>query len=148
MLGERKKLDKPGQGKRVGIGGGIEIGENALQAVFREVIEEMGTKQDGDIVFRLNSAEQVGIVYFLFPHKKDFPGYNQRCYIFISNDYSGKSIETNDIKPEWYPVNQPPKEFMWPDNLLWVPQALSGQKINGIFVYNENNQISDYKIES
>lgn len=148
IFGERKKLDRPGKGKRVGIGGGIEADETALQAVFREVIEEVGTSEKGDIVFQLNSAEQVGTVYFLFPHKKNSPGYNQRCYVFVSSDYSGTPIETKDIKPEWYPIDQLPVEFMWPDNLLWVPQVLAGQNVNGTFVYDENNKIADYRIES
>lgn len=148
IFGERKKLDRPGLGKRVGIGGGVELGEDRLQSVFREVIEEIGTKENGDVVFELKSAQQVGVVYFLFPHKKDSPGYNQRCYIFLSDDYSGTPIETKDIKPEWYPINNLPEEFMWKDNLLWVPQVLAGQNFNGVFVYDENNQIVDYKLES
>lgn len=147
ILGERKKLDKPGLGKRVGIGGGVEKGETELETTLREVIEEIGTDDDGNVVFQLKSAEPIGTVYFLFPHLKDEPGYNQRCYVFVSREFEGTPVETKPIKPEWYPIDELPEKFMWPDNLLWVPQVLRGEKINGIFLYDENNKVIDYRLE-
>ncbi|MEP7104204.1 MAG: NUDIX domain-containing protein [Candidatus Dojkabacteria bacterium] len=138
LLGGRKKKDKPGLGKRVGIGGGIEENEDALQATKREAMEEIGVK--------INSAKQVGVVYFLFPHKRDEPGYNQRCYVFTCDDWEGSPIESEVIKPEWYPIDELPEQFMWPDNLLWVPQVLKGENVNGIFLYEEG-KVVDYKLE-
>lgn len=151
IFGERKKKDKPGFGARVGIGGKIEERDGTLlQTTFRETIEEIGTKlggKDKTVYFELKSAKEVAVVYFLFPHKKDIPGSSMRCYVFVSDDYVGNPVESDEIKPEWYPIDQLPEEFMWPDNLLWVPKVLAGDSINGIFLYAENGKLADYRIE-
>jgi 8-oxo-dGTP diphosphatase len=144
LLGERKKVDKPGLGKRVGIGGGIEDSETPIQATLREVIEEVGTKEDGQIVFEIQNAEEVGIVYFLFPH---IPEDSQRCFVFICKEWEGVPVETNAIKPEWHKIESLPEEFMWHDNLYWVPKVLAGEKVKGIFVYDENKKVKDYRFE-
>lgn len=139
LLGERKKKGKPGLGKRVGIGGGIEPNESPEQAVYREVEEEISINKDEEVVFKLNKLTQMGIVYFIFPHKKDEPGWNQRCFVFTCDDFSGDPVETEVIKPEWYDIDKLPFEFMWEDNRYWLPQVLGGEKVEGVFVYDQSN---------
>lgn len=140
LLGLRKKVSL-GLGENLisGIGGKIgdklEIkNENASEALIREFKEE--------IKITPKKFEDFGEVSFIFPHN---PKWNQKVKIFLIYSWTGKESETEAIKPMWFEQKKLPVERMWKDNAVWLPQVLSGKKINSIFLLDENNKVIEEK---
>ncbi|MBU0975197.1 MAG: NUDIX domain-containing protein [Patescibacteria group bacterium] len=137
LLGLRKKVALDlGKYLITGIGGKIENGESAEEAVAREVEEEIKVK--------LQELTRIGKVIFLFPNK---PAWNQEVYIYASTRWEGEPTETEPIKPNWYSTDKLPASQMWEDNLYIIPEVLKGKKIDAIFLYDNNKRVVEYHIK-
>ena len=137
LLGIRKKVSF-GLGEELiaGIGGKIEEGETAVDALKREVKEE--------VEIEIEDIREMGRVLYLFPHK---PNWNQRVTIYIIDTWHGDPSETDVIKPLWFHKDKLPNSRMWPDNLITIPLVISGKQIEGVFLYDENGKIIEQKID-
>lgn len=120
-----------GTGKVVGIGGHVEPGESVVQAICREVDEESGL---GVAAMDLIPA---GTVEFVFPARPDFDMFTT---IFLCRKFSGVAVESDEIVPQWYPVDQLPQERMWADAIHWLPAFLAGQRGHWRVVLNNDNE--------
>ncbi len=128
MLGRKKT--GVGAGKIVGIGGKIEPGETPSQAAARELLEETRVVVDeADLEFR-------GIADFRFPNKA---AYTMIAHVFVAQRWLGEPSETDEIAPVWYPISQLPFDLMWADARHWLSGVLEGGRINGVFVFNDDN---------
>lgn len=142
LLGVRKKSSLGlGENLLAGIGGkvGDEVGfenETFEQAMVREAREEIGIE--------IKTLVDMGRVRFVFPHK---PKWNLDTRVYQIHHWEGEPVETDAIKPLWYPKDQLPNEQMWKDNALWVPKILMNEKINVLFIYNEENEVVEYLFE-
>lgn len=140
LLGLRKKVSL-GLGENLIAGIGGKVGDNPeikdetfSEALIRECREEIGIK--------ITSFEEMGKVRFIFPHK---PKWNQVVKVYVVSKWEGIPQETEAIKPLWYKIDELPKEQMWDDNSYWVPKVLSGEKINIVFLYGEDNKVKEYE---
>lgn len=134
LLGKRK--EGMGTGNYVGIGGKLEGGETEVDAVIREMQEEISVTP---IEF-----ERKGSVKFFFPEKEKW---NQEVVLFTCTKWEGEPTESEEIIPEWFNVSSLPYEGMWDDAPLWIPKVLNGESINGIFVYDEtNSKVKEYEL--
>jgi 8-oxo-dGTP diphosphatase/2-hydroxy-dATP diphosphatase len=61
--------------------------------------------------------------------------------------YEGEPIESEEMKPQWWPIINIPYLYMWPDDLYWLPQVLKGKKVIGDFLFADQNILLDYDIE-
>ncbi len=118
-----------GAGKVNAPGGHIEQGETALEAAVRETEEEVGLTP-------LNLTE-AGTLYFQFTG-----GLKLKGTVFTSYSYTGVLTETDEADPFWISIGEIPYDKMWEDDLLWLPQVISGKKIVGKFIFNEDKMIS------
>lgn len=123
-----------GKGKYNGFGGKVKDGETLEEAVTREVFEEAGIKiknpeRVGKILFKFESGEEEHIVHF-----------------FKVNKTKGTPKESDEMKPEWFDIENIPYEKMWADDKYWLPLLLSGKKSKGKFHFDKNLEISDYKL--
>jgi 8-oxo-dGTP diphosphatase len=109
-----------GRGKVVGVGGHVEPGETAIQAVCREVMEEISVV--------VNAADLIpaGIIDFVFPAR---PEWNMATTVYLTRAWEGEPSESDEIAPEWFPVSKLPVERMWADAEHWLPAMISGQRI-------------------
>jgi 8-oxo-dGTP diphosphatase len=120
-----------GAGKVVGVGGHLEAGESAAQAVCREVQEEIYvTVREEDLV-------PAGTVEFVFPAR---PSWDMFSTVFMTRRWVGEPAESDEIAPQWHPVASLPHEHMWADAEHWLPAMLSGQQLAVRVVLNSDNE--------
>ncbi|MDP3380523.1 MAG: hypothetical protein Q8S84_03130 [bacterium] len=61
-------------------------------------------------------------------------------HIFFINDYSLEIIETDEIKPMWFDIDNIPYDKMWADDIYWLPRVLAGEKnIEYNFYFDKDN---------
>lgn len=112
-----------GTGLWNGFGGKLEEGESLVQALEREVFEEAGIK--------VESLEKVGFLDFKFNTGEELD-----CHVFKTDKYSGEPKETEEMRPQWFSVEEIPFENMWPEDLFWLPLMLAGKKFKGKFLFD------------
>ena len=129
-----------GAGKYAGFGGRVEAGETVAAAAIRELEEESGLKVSAE------HLQRVGHLTFLFPAK---PSWNQVVHVFLASTWHGKPVESEEMIPAWFPVDEVPYEQMWQDAAYWLPAILAGQRIRARFTFQGDNEtVDEVRIES
>ena len=123
LLGMKKRGF--GAGRWNGFGGKLNVDETVEQAARREMKEEAGIE--------LTDLEKVGVIDFEFQGKPGILEVN----IFRSTDFSGEPVEGEEMKPQWFGLDQIPFAQMWPDDIYWFPLFLAGKKFTGRFFFGE-----------
>lgn len=112
-----------GAGKFNGPGGRLEPGETPLQAILREVREE--------IVVTPTGISRAGELWFQFAD-----GYSLHGTVFMADGFVGEPRETDEAIPHWFPVDALPYHEMWADDRIWMPAALAGRLFIGRFLFD------------
>jgi 8-oxo-dGTP diphosphatase len=120
-----------GTGKIVGLGGHVEPGESPAEAAAREAKEESG------IQVTFDSLLAMAHLTFLFPAH---PAWDMDVEIFTTADWAGQAAETEEIRPQWFPVAALPYDRMWQDASHWLPRVLAGERLTATFTYAEDNE--------
>jgi 8-oxo-dGTP diphosphatase len=123
-----------GKGKINAPGGRIEDGETPMEAAVRETAEETGLTP-------LNLEERVELS-FIFTN-----GYSLHGRAFFATDFTGEMTETPEADPFWCDLEEIPFDSMWEDDSLWIPRALEGEKLKGLFIFEEDRMLSHRIIE-
>jgi 8-oxo-dGTP diphosphatase len=129
LLGHKKT--GLGTGKIVGLGGHVEPGESAAEAAAREVKEESG------ICVTPGSLALAAHVTFLFPAR---PSWDMDVEIFTTAGWAGEAAESEEIRPQWFPVAALPFDRMWDDAPRWLPRVLAGEHLRATFTYAGDNE--------
>jgi len=119
-----------GQGKYDGFGGKIELGETPLVAAIRELEEESGLQVAPEHV------QYVGHMTFVFPAK---PDWSQIVHAFVATEWAGKPVETLEMIPTWFELQDLPYARMWDDSAYWLPRILAGGRLRGRIVFRPDN---------
>ena len=128
-----------GEGKIVGFGGKIELGETIEEAAKREMEEETGIK------VKLENLKKVADLTFLFPYKKSG---EHRVHVFAAHQWRGEALERDEMIPIWFKFDELPYARMWDDGQYWLPHMLAGERVAGRFVYERDNQtVGEWGIE-
>ena len=129
-----------GIGKWNGPGGKFNTKEgdkNIWDTAIRETEEEIGIKP--------KDIKEVGVLNFTFPHNSEW---DQNVHIFLVKDWDGEPIESEEMLPKWFNIDEIPFNKMWEDDKYWLPEVLNGKKIKkGNFIFAKGNKIKDYEIE-
>lgn len=135
LLGMRKKVAS-GMGVNLIAGIGGKLGdtdaikdESPAEGLIREMREEIGVTP--------TQYTELGRVRFIWP---DHLNWSQDVKIYTVQKWVGEPIETEVIKPIWFPINNLPLDQMWEDNAAWVPQSLAGYKVDMVFLIGNNNK--------
>jgi 8-oxo-dGTP diphosphatase len=129
-----------GHGKYNGFGGKIKEGESVEQGAARELEEECG------LIVKGSQLEHVGVLDFIFPANKAL---QHDVHIFVARAWLGQAVETEEMKPKWFSLNEIPYKQMWQDDIYWLPKILAGEKVSGRVVFSDNNEdLVEVKIQS
>jgi 8-oxo-dGTP pyrophosphatase MutT (NUDIX family) len=116
-----------GEGKWNGVGGKVQPDESVSHAAVRETEEEIGVmaaERDmefmGELHFRSSTNEKL----------------NWDVHVFFLRAWQGEPQESEEMRPQWYPIDQLPFDRMWPDDRHWLPRLLAGEKIVGDFEFD------------
>jgi mutator protein MutT len=119
-----------GQGKWNGAGGKVEQGEAPLQAAVRETQEEIGVTP--------KNARKVAEIDFYMSHD---PSFNHFAHIFVATEWEGDIHETEEMRPEWFLLDNIPYERMWGDDIAWLPDVLEGKRFKATYTLDEHDNI-------
>ena len=128
LLGMKKKGF--GAGKYNGFGGKVENGETIEAAALRELREESG--------LMVENAKKSAVLTFKFPHK---PEWDQVVHVFTADTWAGNPIETDEMKPEWFDIENIPFSKMWTDDPHWLPHVLAGKFVTATFAFSPDESI-------
>ncbi|MDJ1371213.1 8-oxo-dGTP diphosphatase [Gulosibacter molinativorax] len=127
LLG-RKKYGL-GEGKLVGLGGKLHPGEHPRYAAIREIEEESSVFVDP------KALQHTGLLTYIFPTK---PSWSQESWVYLCRDWIGHPIETEELVPEWHPLDDAPLARMWSDAQYWLPRALQGNFIRASYIFGHD----------
>lgn len=134
LLGRKKK--GLGLGKFVAPGGKLEPGEGVLDAMIREVEEEVG------LAVLREDLVPLGLLTYLFPHR---PTWTQQSSVFVARAWSGVAVESNELAPEWFPLDELPLVEMWDDAKHWLPALLEGHAVVETFTFGEDASSVEFR---
>ncbi len=122
-----------GVGKINGYGGKLLEGETFEECVLRETKEE----------------STVDVLSFFYHGEMlvDEPARLNICHVFSSNNWAGEPVETEEMLPNWFLVNEIPYERMWETDAHYVPFVLEGKKIKAFFKYDENSKLVEVSVK-
>lgn len=132
LLGMKKRGF--GMGKWNGFGGKVNANETILEATKREL------KEEADI--DTNDLIEMGIIEFEFKRNPEI----LEVHIFKGLNYTGKPKEGEEMKPEWFKIDEIPFDKMWPDDKYWFPMLLDNKRFEGRFVFGERGEILEYRL--
>lgn len=135
LLAEKKRGF--GVGKINGVGGKVERGETIEQAMIRETQEEIG-------VTPINFTKMAIVTFdeWMNGERKLIV-----TNVYTATDYIGKIIETDEMKPKWFKLNEIPYNEMFEDDKIWLPEILKGNKLTAEFVYDKDFNMISYKMD-
>jgi 8-oxo-dGTP diphosphatase/2-hydroxy-dATP diphosphatase len=134
LLGMKKRGF--GEGRWNGFGGKVKEDESIEGAMKREMSEECSIDVEG--------VELVGILDFQF--QKDMSE-TLKVHIFRANDFTGEPTESEEMKPQWFNIDEIPFGKMWSDDPFWFPLFLQGKKFKGRFLFGENDTVLEKELE-
>jgi 8-oxo-dGTP pyrophosphatase MutT (NUDIX family) len=130
-----------GMGKWNGAGGKVEPGETPLQAAIRETEEEVGVSP--------KQPRKVAEIDFYITTEPDFNNY---AHIYVADEWRGDPHETEEMRPQWFPLDAIPYATMWGDDSAWLPDVLAGKRFKATYTLDGDDAIvaskTDYLNES
>ena len=128
-----------GIGKWNGAGGKMDLekDKDILDTTIRETKEEIGVK--------VKNIEKVAVLSFFFENKEEW---NQDVHVYFAREWDGDPVESEEMKPKWFDLDNIPYEETWGDDEFWLPRVLAGEKVKGSFFFNkEGDKIIKHNIK-
>ncbi|XP_045680941.1 oxidized purine nucleoside triphosphate hydrolase [Phyllostomus hastatus] len=132
LLGMKKRGF--GAGRWNGFGGKVEEGETIEDGAKRELQEECGVTAD-----TLHKAGRIEFEFEGQPERMD-------VHIFRADSVQGTPAESDEMRPQWFPLDRIPFADMWPDDSYWFPLLLQKRKFHGYFKFQGQDTILDYQL--
>lgn len=117
-----------------GFGGKVEVRETIEDAAKREALEECG--------LLIKVLEKRAVHQFSFEGSEDL----LEVHTFLALAWEGEPRETEEMRPQWFPLEGIPYASMWPDDALWLPQFLAGKKLITRFHFGAGDTVLEYDV--
>lgn len=125
-----------GAGRWNGVGGKLDLGETIEQALIRESQEEIG-------VSPIDYQHMADITFHEF---HDGESHDMAVSVYTATEWAGEPVESEEMAPQWFKLDNIPYDEMWPDDPYWLPQVLAGKRLVAEFNLDENDTITGYDI--
>lgn len=120
-----------------GFGGKLEAGETILDAMVREVQEECGITP---LIWR-----KAAVLDF---HFNINTSWDQQVHVYEVAEWEGEAVETEEMAPKEFDISAIPYADMWIDDMVWLPLVLRGQRIRGLFIFNDMEELSHVHVST
>lgn len=117
-----------------GAGGKVKDEETPLEAVLRETQEEIGIIPQNPI--------HCGTLNFFFEDGNP----DWRVDVFLTEDFEGEPVESEEMRPAWFSVEEIPYEEMWADDPHWLPLLLAGKHFEGRFNFRDDHTMLTHEV--
>uniref|UniRef100_A0A7M4FGL5 Oxidized purine nucleoside triphosphate hydrolase n=1 Tax=Crocodylus porosus TaxID=8502 RepID=A0A7M4FGL5_CROPO len=124
-----------GAGLWNGFGGKVQTGESVEAAARRELLEESGLTVD--------TLQKMGQITFEFIGNSEL----MEVHIFRADSFHGEPTESEEMRPQWFQLDQMPFSHMWPDDAYWFPLLLHKKLFLGYFKYQDHDTILEYTLK-
>ena len=114
-----------GAGLWNGFGGKVNPDESVEDAARREFREETGIE--------ILNMDKYGTLDFEFQNGET----GLEMHIFKITEYSGYPVESEEMKPQWFNIDEIPFRDMWSDDIYWFPLFLKNKKFTGRFLFDK-----------
>ncbi|XP_017895501.1 PREDICTED: 7,8-dihydro-8-oxoguanine triphosphatase, partial [Capra hircus] len=109
-------------------------GETVEDGAKRELQEESGLTVDA-----LHKVGQITFEFVGDPELMD-------VHVFCTDSVQGTPVESDEMRPQWFRLDQIPFADMWPDDSYWFPLLLQRKKFRGYFRFQGQDTILDYTL--
>ncbi|XP_058705563.1 oxidized purine nucleoside triphosphate hydrolase [Poecile atricapillus] len=133
LLGMKKRGF--GAGLWNGFGGKVQPGESIEEAARRELLEESGLTVD--------TLQKMGQITFEFVGNSEL----MDVHIFRADDFHGEPTESEEMRPQWFQLDEVPFHHMWPDDSYWFPLVLQRKLFRGYFKFQGQDTILEHSLE-
>lgn len=138
LLGKKKSGHGPGMWN--GAGGSVRPDESPEDAARREARSELGVN-----VMTLN--EVATLEFNQQPYVDKYS--NTDITVYISDEWQGEPAPTDELaEPTWFEFDDMPYEEMWSADRYWLPQALSGERVLGRFLFDDKFNLVEHNLTS
>jgi 8-oxo-dGTP diphosphatase/2-hydroxy-dATP diphosphatase len=101
-----------GAGHYNGFGGKVEPGETIAEGAARELQEEAG--------IHCPDMRRIGQIEFVFEGDPCL----LEVHVYCGSVVQGDITESDEMAPQWFPMDSIPLDTMWPDDTEWFPTML------------------------
>ncbi|XP_025909914.1 7,8-dihydro-8-oxoguanine triphosphatase [Nothoprocta perdicaria] len=133
LLGMKKRGF--GAGLWNGFGGKVQPGESIEEAARRELLEESGLTVD--------TLQKMGQITFEFVGSSEL----MEVHIFRADDFHGEPKESEEMRPQWFQLDEVPFNHMWPDDAYWFPLVLQKKLFRGYFKFQGQDTILEHTLK-
>jgi len=121
-----------GVGRWNGYGGKVNLGETIEESLKREIGEESGME--------LEEFRKIGLMRFENVDKM------VEVHIFEATSWKGEPVETEEMAPAWFALENIPFSEMWPSDPLWYPYYFGGKSFVGDVVFDKDYRVLSSEI--
>ncbi len=115
LLGTKKR-GEIGSGTLNGPGGKVDLGEDGVACLVREGREELGIELFPELL------EKIAVITFYARGEPDF-----LVVVFRTKLTGREPVETADMVPHWFPLDEIPYKRMLESDKEWFPRAIRGE---------------------
>ncbi|NXA49379.1 8ODP triphosphatase, partial [Nothocercus julius] len=133
LLGMKKRGF--GAGLWNGFGGKVQPGESIEEAARRELLEESGLTVD--------TLQKMGQITFEFVGNSEL----MEVHIFRADDFHGEPTESDEMRPQWFQLDEVPFNHMWADDAYWFPLVLQKKLFRGYFKFQGQDTILEHTLK-
>ncbi|NXS19433.1 8ODP triphosphatase, partial [Mystacornis crossleyi] len=101
----------------------------------RELLEESGLTVD--------TLQKMGQITFEFVGNSEL----MDVHIFRADHFHGEPTESEEMRPQWFQLDEVPFHHMWPDDSYWFPLVLQRKLFRGYFKFQGQDTILEHSLK-